>query len=134
MASYFSPFTGEPAGKILIVDHDPSRRAAIQSQLAGWGYDTRSAYDGYSGMRQVLLERPDLIIVDDCLQGWSTSTVIEGAARLGSRAAVLVLGAREPDSSVRALRRRIAGVVDAEGSPRELLNMVTTALARNQLA
>ncbi len=117
--------------RVLIVDSDVERRAVLSALISSWGYGVADAYDGYAGMRQVLLQRPDLIIVDADLRGWSSSAVIDGAARLGSRAPVVMLG-RSPAEGWpgQGSRRRIAGVIDGPNSDDDLRLILADAVRR----
>ncbi len=50
--------------KILIVDDDPDIQAVLKTLLEGSSYQVFAAYDGDEGLRKVVEERPDLIILD----------------------------------------------------------------------
>jgi len=117
--------------RVLIVDSDVERRASLSALISSWGYGVAGAYDAYAGMRQVLLQRPDLIIVDADLRGWSSSAMIDGAARLGSRAPVVMLGRGRPEGlPPQGSRRRIAGVIDGPGSGDDLRLILADAVRR----
>ena len=50
--------------KILIVDDDPDIQAALKIVLEGSSYQVVAAHDGDEGLRKVVEERPDLIVLD----------------------------------------------------------------------
>ena len=50
--------------KILVIDDDPDLQAAVRTVLESKSYEVVSAYDGDEGLRKVVEERPDLIILD----------------------------------------------------------------------
>jgi two-component system alkaline phosphatase synthesis response regulator PhoP len=50
--------------KILVVDDDPDIQTALKSILEGSAYQVVAAYDGDEGLRKVMDEMPDLIILD----------------------------------------------------------------------
>jgi len=50
--------------KILIVDDDRDLVAGLSQVLKGNGYDVAVAYSGADGLRALLAERPDLVVLD----------------------------------------------------------------------
>lgn len=50
--------------KILVIDDDPDLQTAVKKVLESRAYQVISAYDGEEGLRKVVEERPDLIILD----------------------------------------------------------------------
>lgn len=52
------------APRILIIDDDPLWREMLIHYLKPAGYDVSVAASGTEGLRQVILDRPDLIICD----------------------------------------------------------------------
>jgi two-component system alkaline phosphatase synthesis response regulator PhoP len=55
--------------KILIIDDDPDVHAVVRKILEAKSYKVISAYDGFEGLRKVVDERPDLIILDVIMPG-----------------------------------------------------------------
>ncbi|WP_147385550.1 PleD family two-component system response regulator [Oleomonas cavernae] len=94
---------------VLIIDADAERRRFLQGLLLSWQYQVITAYDGYSGLRRIMNDRPEILVVDADLQGWSPSTVIDGALRLGSRAMVVTLGKKTLSKASRVSRHRLVG-------------------------
>src|SRR4051794_9971433 len=52
------------ATKILLVEDTPETRDILTLLLEIGGYDVVVASDGYDGIKNTLIERPDLIITD----------------------------------------------------------------------
>lgn len=50
--------------KILIVDDDRDLVASLAQVLRGNGYEVAAAYSGADGLKALLAERPDLVILD----------------------------------------------------------------------
>jgi DNA-binding response OmpR family regulator len=50
--------------RILVVDDDPVIVRAITINLHSVGYETITALDGADGLRKVVAEKPDLVILD----------------------------------------------------------------------
>jgi CheY-like chemotaxis protein len=50
--------------KILIVDDDRDLVASLAQVLKGSGYEVAAAYNGADGLKALLAERPDLVILD----------------------------------------------------------------------
>jgi len=55
--------------KILVIDDDPDVHAVVKKILEAKSYKVLSAYDGFEGLRKVVDERPDLIILDVIMPG-----------------------------------------------------------------
>ena len=55
--------------KILLIDDDPDVHTVVKKILEPKSYEVVSAYDGDEGLRKVVEERPDLIILDVIMPG-----------------------------------------------------------------
>jgi len=56
-------------GKILVIDDDHDVHTVVKKILEPKSYEVISAYDGFEGLRKVVEERPDLIILDVIMPG-----------------------------------------------------------------
>jgi len=54
---------------ILVIDDDPDLQATVKTLLESKSYQVIAAYDGDEGLRKVVEERPDLIILDVVMPG-----------------------------------------------------------------
>ena len=55
--------------KILVIDDDPDLHSVVKKILEPKPYEVISALDGDEGLRKVVEERPDLIILDVIMPG-----------------------------------------------------------------
>jgi len=55
--------------KILVIDDDPDIQASVKSVLESKSYQVIAALDGDEGLRKVVDERPDLIVLDVIMPG-----------------------------------------------------------------
>jgi DNA-binding response OmpR family regulator len=55
--------------KILVIDDDQDVHTVVKKILEPQSYKVVSAYDGFEGLRKVVDERPDLIILDVIMPG-----------------------------------------------------------------
>jgi len=55
--------------KILVIDDDQDVHTVVKKILEPKSYKVLSAYDGFEGLRKVVEERPDLIILDVIMPG-----------------------------------------------------------------
>lgn len=55
--------------RILVIDDDPDVHTVVKKILGPKPYEVISAYDGFEGLRKVVDERPDLIILDVIMPG-----------------------------------------------------------------
>ena len=69
------------ARKVLIIDDEPDTVTFLGTWLEDQGFETRSATDGVQGMRMILEERPDLILMDlkmPVMDGMTAIRVLRG--------------------------------------------------------
>ena len=55
--------------RVLLIDDDPDVHTVVKKILGAKAYEVISAYDGFEGLRKVVDERPDLIILDVIMPG-----------------------------------------------------------------
>ena len=55
--------------RVLLIDDDPDVHTVVKKVLEAKSYEVVSAYDGFEGLRKVVEERPDLIILDVIMPG-----------------------------------------------------------------
>ncbi|MCF4165856.1 hypothetical protein L2U69_09400 [Zavarzinia compransoris] len=120
----------EEKPKVLVIDGDADRRSVLLHYISSWGFEVEGAYDGYSGMRCVLHGRPDVIVVDGGLRGWAPARVIDGVARLGSRAKVIMLNEPALSTVERKGPRRVFGVVGDDMPFSSMRQLIAAALDR----
>jgi len=60
-----------PPATLLIVDDEPSIRHSLSQSLAEMGYSARSAADGFSALREIHCELPELLLSDLEMPGMS---------------------------------------------------------------
>jgi two-component system KDP operon response regulator KdpE len=79
--------------RVLIVDDEPQIRRALQTALAGHGYDVAVAADGDTAMTLVGAHPPDAIVLDLVMPGMDGFAVLR-ELRTWSEVPVIVLSAR----------------------------------------
>jgi DNA-binding response OmpR family regulator len=55
--------------KVLLIDDDHDVHAVVKKILEPKSYEVISAYDGFEGLKKVVEDRPDLIILDVIMPG-----------------------------------------------------------------
>jgi CheY-like chemotaxis protein len=60
-----------PAATLLIVDDEPAIRESLSLVLTEVGYSVRSAEDGFSALREIVNEAPELLLSDLNMPGIS---------------------------------------------------------------
>jgi len=61
------------SAKVLLIDDDSDFRAAVKSLLERYGYQVLEASSGHEGLRMVVEEKPDVILLDIMME-----TTVEG--------------------------------------------------------
>jgi DNA-binding response OmpR family regulator len=88
---------------VLVVEDDPAIRSALIRSLGERGHAVSSAADAMSGLRQVMAERPDIVLLDLGLPDLDGTELLR-MLRAVSHVPVIVATARDDDAStVRAL-------------------------------
>lgn len=127
--------------KILVIDDDPDLQTVVKSVLESKSYQLVAALDGDEGLRKVVDERPDLIILDVIMPGKSGFEVcreIKTDAKyyFFSHIPVLMLTVYPDDREKMHLSMREGMTMEAEDylhkpfDPKELLNRVEELLKK----
>ncbi len=127
--------------KILVIDDDPDLQTVVKSVLESKSYQVVAALDGDEGLRKVVDERPDLIILDVIMPGKSGFEVCreiktEPKYYFFSHIPVLMLTVYPDDREKMHLSMREGMTMEAEDylhkpfDPKELLNRVEELLKK----
>ena len=81
--------------RVLVVEDDRSIAGFVEPELERLGFRVRCAYDGPSGLREVLEFRPEIVILDIMLPGLDGVGVLKEIRRGGGRVPVIMLTARD---------------------------------------
>lgn len=85
--------TTSAKAKILIVEDDRSLREGLAMNLRLKDYETITASNGDEGMKRAFNDKPDLIILDIMMPGWSGLEIVEELRKRGQNTPVLILSA-----------------------------------------
>lgn len=80
---------------ILVVEDDNSVRDGLVMNLQLQGYKVLSACDGDEGMQKAFDSKPDLILLDIMLPGWSGLDILAELREQSKNVPVLLLSARD---------------------------------------
>jgi len=127
--------------KILVIDDDPDLQTVVKSVLESKFYQVIAALDGDEGLRKVVDERPDLIILDVIMPGKSGFEVCrelktDPKYHFFSHIPVLMLTVYPDDREKMHLSMREGMAMEAEDylhkpfDPKELLNRVEELLKK----
>ena len=108
-----------PRGEtILVIEDDRALREGLALNFEIHGYEVETAADGEDGMRKAFDLRPDLIVLDIMLPGWSGLDILAELRDRYQNVPVLILSARgTTDNKVEGLR---IGADDYLAKPFEL--------------
>ena len=127
--------------KILLIDDDPDVHLVVKKILEPKSYEVVSAYDGDEGLRKVVEERPDLIILDVIMPGKHGFEVCrelktDEKYHFFSNIPVLMLTVYPEDREKMHLSMREGMMMEAEDylqkpvDPQELVNRVEELLKK----
>ncbi|MDD5306587.1 MAG: response regulator transcription factor [Deltaproteobacteria bacterium] len=86
---------GAARATILVVEDDKSLREGLALNFQLQGYRVLTAADGDEGMRKAFDARPDLIVLDVMLPGWSGIEILSELRAKADDVPVLILSARD---------------------------------------
>ena len=129
--------------KILVIDDDQDLQISIKKVLGSKPYQIVSAYDGEEGLRKVVEERPDLVILDVVMPGRHGFEICrelktDPKYHFFSHIPVLMLTVYPEDREKAHLSMREGMTMEAEdymqkpSDPQELLNKVEGLLRKGQ--
>src|SRR5918998_3521303 len=84
-----------PGTRVLLVEDDRSIAGFVEPELERLGLRVRCAYDGPSGLEEVVRFGPDLVLLDIMLPGMDGVGVLKRLRQQGSKVPVLMLTARD---------------------------------------
>jgi len=127
--------------KILVIDDDPDVHTVVKKILEPKSYKVLSAYDGAEGLRKVVEEKPDLIILDVIMPGKHGFDVChelktDEKYHFFSNIPVLMLTVYPEDREKMHLSMREGMMMEAEDylqkpvDPQELVNRVEDLLKK----
>jgi two-component system phosphate regulon response regulator PhoB len=129
-----APAKKTPA-RILVVEDERDIAALVAYHLTKEGYRVRTAEGGAEALEAAMAERPDLLLLDLMLPGFSGYDVLAEMRRRPelTDVPVVVLTARRDEADrVRGLELGADDYVTKPFSPRELVLRVTAVLRRAQ--
>ena len=121
------------AGKLLLVEDDPSLSELLEYRFANEGYGVRTTADGDEALLLAAEDVPDLVILDWMIEGTSGIEVCRRLRRDKTTAHVpiIMLTAREAeDDRIRGLETGADDYLTKPFSPRELLARVSAVMRR----
>ena len=124
--------TGERPETILVIEDDRSLREGLALNFKLHGYHVLTAADGEEGMQKAFDVRPDLIVLDIMLPGYSGLEILAELREKHEDVPVLILSARDTlDNKVEGL---LLGADDYLTKPFELPELLarTEAMLRRR--
>jgi CheY-like chemotaxis protein len=119
---------------VLVIDDTPEVRAVIVTTLNHFGFSTREATDGLTGIQMALAEAPDLIICDvrmPGLDGYRTLAAIRDEPAIANVPFIFLTAAMAKQDLRRGMVLGADDYLTKPFTPEELLEAVTTRLARS---
>ena len=105
------------AVRVLVVEHDPAYREALQQGLAAKGYAVDHAHDALEGLRRFVQDPPDIVVIDVLLPGIPATDV---CVRMRAMAEVPVIMITSVETEFDITRALDAGAVDYVARPHRM--------------
>ncbi|HMF58181.1 MAG TPA: response regulator [Pyrinomonadaceae bacterium] len=115
---------------ILIVDDNRDMRAVVRAILEQSGFSVGEAGDASEGLRQVLSEKFDLVLLDIMMPGMDGLTMLSRLREKNPHLLVIIMTAyATPRAAVEALREQACDFLNKPFDAEQLISAVRTALA-----
>lgn len=119
--------------KILIVEDEPSMRMGLQDNLEFEGYEIDTAGEGDTGLKKIMENRYDLVLLDVMLPNLSGFDICKTVRRKGVNTPIILLTAKgEEIDKVLGLELGADDYITKPFSLRELLARIKAILRRGE--
>jgi CheY-like chemotaxis protein len=128
------PQRGHASKKILIVEDDTKIAGALAARLKAAGYEVLAANDGFEGIKQAVMGKPDLIVMDIWMPVGFGFSVAERLQQLGLGNIPIIFVTASKLTGLRETAEGLgaAGYVEKPYKPKELLSAISSALDASQ--
>lgn len=123
---------GSAAGRILVVDDDPTVAEVITGYLDRAGHVVDHAADGLAALRHAEARWPDLVVLDLMLPGMDGLDVCRTLRERGPVPVVMLTARGDEDDRILGLEIGADDYVTKPFSPRELVLRVESVLRRSR--
>jgi twitching motility two-component system response regulator PilH len=120
-----------PTKTILLVDDSPTQVRTLQSALQGHGYQLETAADGEEALAKVLIQRPDMVLLDVVLpkkNGFQVCRQLKTAPETRGTKVIMVTSKTHASDRFWGLRQGADEFVTKPVNPEELLELVARHL------
>lgn len=118
-------------GRVLVVDDDPLIRQLLTYQLGGAGYQVSTAQNGREALERLLLDKPELVLLDVVMPDMSGWEVCQHL-RAYSMVPIIMLTAKSAESDVvRGLKKGADDYISKPFSLPHLLARIEAVLRRS---
>ncbi|WP_417685621.1 sigma-54-dependent transcriptional regulator [Roseibium sp.] len=119
---------------VLIIDDDPSMRAALRQWLSLEGFDTTEFQDGETALRHIHAGYPGCVVSDVMLKGEDGVSLMQKIAEVDSDIPViLITGHGDVPMAVEAMRGGAYDFVEKPFDPEKIADLVRRASERRAL-
>lgn len=118
------------AKKVLIIDDDPALLRLAEYNLQRAGYQTITAKEGQSGLRQLFEHKPDLVILDINMPGMDGWTTCERIREVSDVPIVMLTSQIQTEDIIRGLEMGADDYVVKPFDLRELMARIQATLRR----
>ncbi|MEV7521964.1 response regulator transcription factor [Streptomyces sp. NPDC091371] len=121
-----------PAGRVLVVDDDPTVAEVVTGYLERAGYTVEHAADGLTALAVAQRTWPDLVVLDLMLPGLDGLEVCRRLRALAPVPVVMLTARGDEDDRIAGLELGADDYVTKPFSPRELVLRVESVLRRGR--
>jgi DNA-binding response OmpR family regulator len=116
--------------KILVIDDEPRYVRLMEANLASEGFEVLRAYDGESGVEQVISQTPDLVILDIMMPGMDGFATCQRIREFSNIPIIVVTARGDERDRVRGLDLGADDYIVKPFSATEMLARVKAVLRR----
>ena len=120
------------AKNILIIEDDEFLRSLINRKLSAEGYNMISAIDGEEGIKKVLAEKPDLVLLDLILpneDGFEVLSKIKADPKVSQIPIIILSNSSQKEDIDKGMKLGAADyIIKAQFTPEEIVEKVKNIL------
>ncbi|WAP58856.1 response regulator transcription factor [Streptomyces sp. S465] len=121
-----------PAGRVLVVDDDPTVAEVVAGYLGRAGFAVDRAADGPGALARAAARRPDLVVLDLMLPGMDGLEVCRALRDQGPVPVIMLTARGDEEDRILGLEIGADDYVTKPFSPRELVLRVESVLRRGR--
>jgi len=127
--------------KVLLVDDEPDFLEMMGSRIGSWGIDVIKAVDGPEALDKLILEKPDVVVLDYMMPGMDGLAVLKKIRKVDTKVPVIILTAYPNAQSIKGTEKmgisayipKLSAYTDSQFALKSIMDEAARRLKRDAL-